>query len=173
MLIHQDTHRGQPDSVHAVNTRDSTKEIIAELEADAIVIWTQGEQVLASNPQLEHWRDYIAACYARVKAGQLEEGVGPRLAEQEIAAMQEAFLEDEVAVLTKVAESYGILSRSLSRSIEGAFALDSARLSQALSRSNKDGDPAKHAGQLQELRRMYEHDSEWKKRLGSPLGGSS
>jgi hypothetical protein len=97
--------------------------------------------------------------------------VDPRVAEQEIAAMQEAFAEDEQTVRATVAESYDSLSTSFSKSIEGAFDLDVAPLAQALSRSNKDGDPAKHAGQLQELRRMYEHDSEWKKLLGSDLGG--
>ncbi|RMF53049.1 MAG: hypothetical protein D6746_16080, partial [Bacteroidetes bacterium] len=74
LLVHETTHRGTPDSIHGANSRDSTEAILARLGEDALVIYRRGEAILASNPQLTHWEEYIGACYERVAQGELREG---------------------------------------------------------------------------------------------------
>jgi hypothetical protein len=57
----------------------------------------------------------------------------------------------------------------MATSIESAYDQDQAKVSQALSRSSKDGDNSKHATTLRSLKTVHENDSIWISELGAVL----
>jgi len=172
ILIHEDTHQGLPDSVHTANSKDTTEEIIDRMESKGLVIYTSGDEVMASNPQMEHWRDYIAKCYTQVATEDgVREGVDPLVAQRKIDEMNKAFGEGDAAVKQAVEKSLQSLSAALEESIDAAYDMDQAKIRQALAKSSKDGDTTQHGTVMTELKRVHEEDSIWLSELGADLSG--
>ena len=170
ILIHEDTHQGQDESVHAINNEDTSEEIIARMEQGGLAIYKKGSDILAANPQLEHWQDYIGKCYKQVKEGNLKEGVEPGFADQQIAEMEAALSQKDAEVIEAVETAYKTLAQTVSRSIDKAYDLDQAKLAQALSSSSKDGANKDHAPRLTQLKSVHTKESVWLRELAAGFG---
>ncbi len=168
VLIHPDTHRGTPDAVHTANSKDTSEAIILEVEGNALAMRKKAGDLVLANPQEAHWRDFIDACYQLVRDGELEEGVDPKMAEEEIAILEEAFGEDEDEVEDATRESTKNLTATMEAAMTTAFTLDRGRLAVALGRSSKDGDNSQHSEVLDELKNKHE-SSAWSKDLSGPI----
>ena len=170
LLIHEDTHQGLPDSVHSANSKDTTEEILDRMEGSGLVIYNSGGEVLSSNPQMDQWREYIAACHDQLeKPGGVRAGVDPLVAQQKIDEIEEALEEDEIEVRRVVEASRKSLGATMTASINAAYDQDQAKVAQALSRSGKDGDNSKHSATMSSLKTVHDKDSIWLTELGTEL----
>jgi len=168
ILIHPDTHRGTDDAVHTANSKDTSEAIVIEVENHALLMRKKANDLVLANPQEEHWRDFIDACYEMVRDGKLEEGVDPVMAKQELAILEKAFGKGEAKVEKATRKSADNLEVTMKKAMATAFTLDSGRLTVALRRSSKDGDNTKHTGVLEQL--QTKHDaSAWSKDLSGPI----
>ncbi len=168
LLIHPDTHRGTPDAVHTANSKDTSEAIILEVEGHALLMRKKANDLVLANPQEEHWRDFIDACYEMARNGELEEGVDPEMAEQELAILKEAFGEAEEDVQEATEKSTENLESTMKKAVATAFVLDRGRLAVALRRSSKDGDNTHHSDVLDNLEATHE-SSEWSRSLSAPI----
>jgi hypothetical protein len=169
ILIHPETHRGTPDAVHTANSKDTSEAIIVEVENHALCMRKKASDLVLANPQEEHWRDFIDACYDLVRQGQLEEGVDPTMAEQELAILKKSFGKDEDLVEKEAQKSAKNLESTMKEAMSSAFVLDRGRLAVALRRSSKDGDNTKHNGVLQKDLQDTHDGSHWSKALVSRI----
>ena len=168
ILIHPDTHRGTPDAVHTANSKDTSEAIILEVEDHALLMRKKADDIVLANPQEEHWRDFIDACYEMVRRNELEEGVDPKMAEEEIAILEKAFGEDEEEVERATEQSNKNLQATMEEAMANAFTLDRGRLAVALRRSSKDGDNSQHSEVLDELKATHDR-SAWSKDLSGTI----
>jgi hypothetical protein len=155
ILIHRDTHKGQPDSVHAAKDKSTSAEIVEAAEEDALLLRRKADGLVLGQLETKHWRTFIDTCYELAETGELEEGVDKEFALQEIAKIEAEYEENSELLDEALDRSLERTNVTISDSVNRAYKADKAKLAAALKAGKRDGDEAKHAGVLDELDKVH------------------